>query len=415
MLLFYFGIPIAIDLIPGATGLVYDAWDMGLARNSERGFGLALLTMVAFIWGLHLRPIRNLRSLEAAALPPSTDALAVAGLMVALGGLLMVFLGIAIIGPSVAFASYGDVFASRRSGLDFRFFDLGPIFARCGVLAILASHRKDRRLVTTMGLGIAVLIILFQAMIGDRGGLVSFGLAVGWLYTLRIRPLRPVVIVAVAFLVFLALPAIKEFRVYGDLRDTQDTSVSMLVSQQVYEMGTSTLVFGHTLDWIPRTKNYDYGFSFVRSVAHLIPNIGFTAGKNFLPDPLQHSPSHWLTNTINPNKYDAGGGYGYAVGAEWYFNFGVIGVLFGMTLMGYLVGYARSRALEGEIPLLLSALFFTMVVVSIRNILGAPLKAVVWPMVGILLLRAVVTQFIGTPRRDLRPDDSNPRTIDGPP
>jgi oligosaccharide repeat unit polymerase len=395
MLCFYFGMPIAIDLIPGTSGLTYDAWDMGVPRNLERGFAMALLTMTAFLWGLHLCPIARLTTTA----PPANrtiDPLALSGLILAFGGLAMIALGVAIVGPSVAFASYGDVFSSRRSGLDFRFFDLGPTFARCGVLAILASHKKGSQLQTWFGIGLGLFLLLFMAVIGDRGGLVSFGLAVGWIYTVRVRALRPFVVVSLAAVVFLMLPAIKEFRVYRSIRDVQSTPVATLARDQIYEMGTSALVFGHTLDWIPKVKQYDWGLSFVRSVVHLVPNVGITSGKEFLPDPLEHSPSHWLTSTLNPIKFDAGGGYGYAIGAEWYFNFGVIGVFLGMAMIGYLVGYARNAATRSELALLLSALFFMMIVVSIRNILGAPLKAVVWPLVGILIIRAFVTQVVGS-------------------
>ena len=62
MLLFYFGVPISIEIlyeVPPPQG--YDAWKMGrLPENLDRGYAMALLTMASFIWGMHLAGFRNL-------------------------------------------------------------------------------------------------------------------------------------------------------------------------------------------------------------------------------------------------------------------------------------------------------------------------------------------------------------------
>ena len=52
---------------------------------------------------------------------------------------------------------------------------------------------------------------------------------------------------------------------------------------------------------------------------------------------------------LEPAKFfDGQSGYGYAYGAEWYFNFGFPGMLLGMMFTGWLTGFFRNNSCEGR-------------------------------------------------------------------
>jgi hypothetical protein len=102
-----------------------------------------------------------------------------------------------------------------------------------------------------------------------------------------------------------------------------------------------------------------------------------------------HDPDNWVTNVSNPVKYERLlGGYGYALGAEWYFNFGLPGVLLGMILTGFATARMRGASRRSAMWLLTVTLFYGMMLAIVRNDLGYPLRTLLWPLVGMWILQA---------------------------
>lgn len=386
MLLFYFGMPIAGALNPAFAH--YDAWDMSAPRHLDQGFAVALLTLTALLAGIHMIGLRNLKR-PIPATKFDASSLLLPGMVCATLGATMLLAGIAYLGPSNLFTVYSKVWVEKASGGDFRLFNVGLILLKAGILAIFASHSPRRPSLTWAALGAAAFIVLLSAQLGDRGGLVAFAVPAAWIYSQRVRRIPVKLVVVGAAIGLLMLPAIKTYRQSLKLKQALQLSPAEAATKTTYEMGTSVLVFGYTLDFIPSEKPYAYGLSYVRSVGNLIPNVGLSPGKEFLPSPLIASPEAWLTDTLNPQKYSVGGGYGYAVGAEWYFNFGLVGVLFGMIATGISLSFFRNRAQDGPAWLVWSALYFSLTALTVRNILGAPLKGALWPMILLLMLRLI--------------------------
>jgi hypothetical protein len=123
-----------------------------------------------------------------------------------------------------------------------------------------------------------------------------------------------------------------------------------------------------------------------------IPNFRGKVGNRILSfDPLEYDPSKWVTWTASPNKYyNAGGGFGYAVGAEWYFNFGFPGVFFGMIWMGWLTAFMRNRSRKNTMWLIVACLYFGLLVTVVRNDIGYPLRTMMWPLVGYWILNFIL-------------------------
>jgi len=390
-LVFYFGMPFARFL---GAHIAYDAWSIPAPVNLSRGFGVALLTMTSFIAGIYLHGIDDRRNSQRPAWATSVFV-GWAGLIVFVIGAASMLVGFVRAGPAVILGMYGDIYASKAVGVDFRLFDVGLIFTKAGVIGLFAAHPPRRIIWLSIAITAAFLIVVISARLGDRGGLISFALAVTWVYAQRIRRI-PVWMLAVAavFVIFL-IPGIKEYRETRSLADTLRLNPVQAASSTLFEAGTSVLTYAYTLDLIPSEKSYGWGISYLRSFLDLVPNLGLTPGKSFLPDVLASSPSLWLTARINPAKYQQGGGYGYSVGSEWYFNFGMPGVLLGMIFMGYLLCFFRKKQQNGPLWLVWSALFYSMLELIVRNIIGAPLKAATWSFVALWAVSGLLRLAMG--------------------
>jgi oligosaccharide repeat unit polymerase len=293
-----------------------------------------------------------------------------------------------VAGLDVVTADYGVRRTAEKFGIaDFRLFGSGFLFAMGGVYGVFASHTRQRAMYTHFALLSAVTIAVLLILTGDRGGLSAFMIAAGWAYTQRIGQIKRWYVVVGFIFALVVMPVIKDFRETQSV-ENEDRSVRSLVASTIYEMGMTLQVFCYTLEHIPRNKGYDWGVAFFSQTVNQIPNLGLNPGAYFGLDLLKHDPSHWLTSTANPSKYHyQAGGYGYALGAQWYFDFGLTGVFLGMTLTGWFLGWVRNVSRRSPMMLTFSALLLGMFALVIRNDLGYPLRTLLWPMMGLLLLR----------------------------
>lgn len=406
MLFFYFSTPAALWLA-GVTGpSAHDAWMIGAPRHLEQGYVVALLTFVAFLSGIHMGGI-DFAGGRAHPPDPAEYPIAIPCIVIAFGAVGMMMLGILLVGPGVVFGSYADRWLAQRQGADVRLLEVGFMFSQGATFGLLASYVGRRSITTLLAVALLGYLMLYSLLTGDRAAMFSCGMPAAWVFSRAIRRLPWIPVLTAAVVALLLLPVVKEYRENRRLDESKRASAAELASRAFAEAGSTALVYGHTLDFIPSQKGYDYGLSVVVSVLDLIPNVGLSTGKSFLPDPMSHSPSNWLTFTLNPNKWLGGGGYGFAIGAEWYFNFGIPGVLFGMMLVGAGLVFVRNRAMRSPMWLMASASVYLMMLLMVRNASGAPLKVGLWPLIGVLIVRSGLN-FLVVRRERPRPDQAVP-------
>lgn len=406
MLLFYFGMPVAVEILKPELFTHYDAFDIGRSPPQiERAFATALLTLSALLFGFHIagvRPTRGPRPTPAAERKRLLGPIAT----LAMGGLLMMTAGIFIAGPGTIFGSYSTLMRTRQFALeDVRFFGIGLVFAKFGVLALLACHDERRPMSTWVAMGLGGALVLLMMITGARGRMAGFVLAAGFVYSQRIRRIKTLWVVLAFIGAFLIMPMIKEFREHRRIEETTRLDVTELAASTFYEMGNSLVAFAYTIDNIPKVKDYDWGLSIVQALLSAVPNLTLDPGKSFVLDIVEHTPSKWYVSVADPAKFYAhGGGYGYALGAEWYFNFGFPGVLLGMTFVGWGIGRVVNSSRTSATSLIVSAVVLQMLAVLVRNNLGAPFKHASWPLIGLGIL--IVVWPFGRSRR--YPDLSTP-------
>jgi oligosaccharide repeat unit polymerase len=387
MLFNYFGMVIAMEVLD-APGLNYDPFNLGRPPQLQRAFAVALLTMTAFLFGMHLAGWMKAAA-DPQDWPPAARSISRAAWAMFVLGIAMIAVGIPIAGSSVLFGAYNDMkLAQKFATSDIRFFSTGHIILQCGIFALIASHRKDRPWALRAALTAAALLAILKVMIGDRAGLMILALGAGWAFTQHVRRVPHWITVPGYIVAFLVMPIIGEFRENRRVEETVQLGTVELAASTFTNMGSSLIPFAYTLEHVPRNKPYTYGVSMLSQLVDNIPNIGLAPGRIFGLDPLTHNPSKWLVATSNPSKWrNNAGGYGFAVGAEWYFNFGMPGVFVGMTLLGLLMGRVRNASRDGPLALVFGSLVFVMVVSWVRNDFGYPFRLFMWPMLTLLILR----------------------------
>src|SRR5688572_324258 len=206
MLLFHFGVPVAIEWV-GLVGS-YDPWSAASGTILGRGYCVALLAAVAFLWGIHLAGVADL------ALPPTQEdrSLGVPAVLFTFGALAMTAVGIAIVGPSALFGLYHQWWDAKLLGADQRFVDTGLVFSGAGVYALLATDEPGARWRRWLAYAVLALCLFVALQKGDRTTMVTIGVGAGWCYSQRIARVRWPSVLAVAFVALVAFPVIREWR-----------------------------------------------------------------------------------------------------------------------------------------------------------------------------------------------------------
>jgi len=400
IVIFYFGTPIAIEVIystPPERG--YDPWlgEIGPPRSLWRGYAMALLTLVTFTFGLYLAGFKDLSGGPDPTARPD-QSLVIPAYILTFGAMLMIVVGIIIVGgPSVVFGLYGDWWAAKDAGADQRFVDVGIVLASAGTVAMIACADRRRPLRLYLAVFVFVLLTLINVQKGARAIIITTGIAAGWCYTQRVGRLRLTAVLAAALVAFVVLPVIREWRSTRSLEETPNTSARDLVGETFYSMGSIVMIYGYVLDFVPEQRPYAMGRSFYEAFRNAIPNVTLSKGKSWATSTTYDHPASYITSQVSPGWFANGGGYGFAMGAEFYWNFGFPGVVVGVTLFGYFIGRVRNASGISTFKLILSALFFANTASFVRDAMGAPVRMFSYPFIALLILRPVCRVLFGVP------------------
>lgn len=400
ILLYHTGVAISIEFF-GSTVHDYDALDLGWGPpRLNQTYGVICLTLVSFLFGIHLAGLRDAR--RPIETPPPKSMMG-PGLCLLIGGLAMSVVGIFIFGPSLLFGSYAAHRVAATLGqADFRLYGTGNLFIQAGVFAVVASYDKRR----PFPLYLAAFAALYYSAVllgtGYRGHLSAFAFGTGYVICSRVARLPHLLVIGLFTTMLLLIPIMREFREHRTVEQTSDyRSLGDFTAQAFYEMGTATHPLAVTIDTIPYKKPYDWGLSAVAAMLSNIPNFGTSvAGWWFTLDPYEHLPSVWFTAYVKPTRfYRRGGGFAFAMAAEWYWNFGFPGVFLGMTWMGWMVTWLRNKGAQSAFLMATTSLFIAMMCINIRNAMGFPSRMFLWPFIGFVVMRGLWSVLAPEPER----------------
>lgn len=177
--------------------------------------------------------------------------------------------------------------------------------------------------------------------VGDRSDGTMALVATLWLYDKAVRRVSRTFLVVVLATLLALFPLIWITRgLTGTERLSAGVWINALakvenpVQSSVVEMGGSIGVLAYVMDLVPDSRGFDLGMSYLWALGSIIPNF---SGE--LHPSAQRSLEMWLVSTVDPYQAAHGGGKGFSVLAEAYVNFGWVGIVVIMWMIG--VGFAR--------------------------------------------------------------------------
>ncbi len=177
-------------------------------------------------------------------------------------------------------------------------------------------------------------------LLGIRNVGIRGLVALLWLHSVAIRPIRKSVLVGSTLIALFLIPGLAVVR--GKAIALGDTVTAL---QQAYfamdnpivlaltEMGGTILTVIHTIDIVPALKPHEWGMSYGVALTTVFPNLFW----DLHPAIQAGLPSYWLMKEVDPIAANAGFTFGYSMVAEAYLNFSWIGAPIAMAGMGYLL------------------------------------------------------------------------------
>ena len=276
----------------------------------------------------------------------------------------------------------------------------GVMLVQIGLVVLyLTMAERDRRAPVLPWVLFAVLALLVLR-IGRRRVVLETGLALLVAHHFCVRKIRLRVLVVVAAMSLLA------FAVVGLARAYLAEGLGGILTHLVEEFGFGEipklmaepiavlLALTETMYQVPDQEPFWLGRTFVEAFEIMVP----------LPlhpnRPL--APTQWFVNLIDPGIAAVGGGYSYALLAEGYLNFGILGAVAASFVEGVVVrGAVTYRRLfpSSKSRILVYAVAVSLTVMMIRGDFATLLKAGV---VSMGLPALVVGAWLGRGRANAR-------------
>lgn len=256
---------------------------------------------------------------------------------------------------------------------------------------------SNKRLLRYSGYAVLIILFVIYAAMGNRGYAFSILLTAFWLYNFKYRSVRLVTGLLFAFLIVVLVAVfyqLKPLTVQEKLNLSSYTftfdELSPIIS--LLEEGSATYRSTlYTVQMIPEYKDYDYGGSYVWALSTIIPNIF----GDIHPAKLRKNPSIWLTWCITPKAARQGRGYGFSIIAEGYYNFGIIGVVSVMLLVGWFISrltLVADRSTTNTSTVVLAIILHNLLW-GVRNAAESIVRPIVWEIMCLFTIYLLV-QFV---------------------
>lgn len=253
------------------------------------------------------------------------------------------------------------------------------------------------------GIGASGLIIFgysaLQFFLGSRSSAVMPLIAYAWVWHRCIRPLPKVVLIGTGMVILLVVfPLIRVVRsIAGEERFSFSFLVNTFLSidnplvKIISEMGGSMMTVAHTIDLVPRVRDFDMGVGYLYALLTVIPNFFWDVH----PTIARGLAGSWLTQTVAPALASRGRGYGFSFIAEAYLNFGWVGTFPTLGLIGFLIGKFVLWAQRSSEPAKMATIasFASFFLFYARGESGSIVRPLVWYALLPYLLVRLMSRF----------------------
>ncbi len=343
--------------------------DMSMMAKGPRGYWYqkagwyVLLSLASFCVGAALARKRTIIR----PVPPEQKALALAKVYWAGIGLTVA----SILMFALTWIQVGNIFRFSRAELfkgvgDTRGFGVFlMLFPTSAMLLVLGAQTKLQRLYSTIYAVIGTAFIMF---LGYRFYAVGPLLVGAIMWRMLGRNIPRTLVIGGVFVLLVVIPAISQLRQMGSYQeisaaDFEKTLGASSAEDTFLELGAIGGIVSHVIEWVPKEDPYRYGVTYIEALGNALPNLGGSttadAREKFIHGGHSKSmlytlgPSDWYIFKVNRWMFDNGGGGGFSVIAEAYLNFGVMGVILVLMLIGYLLSRAEMAQLHGNARLIM--------------------------------------------------------------
>ncbi len=267
----------------------------------------------------------------------------------------------------------------------------------------LSLHKYIQKL----GFSVNVTVLLYLCVVvlsGDRGPIISYSLlylAAYYFTTKRKLALRNGIILLFGGATLIAILGIarqqgsslsfgEKLKIAFESEDHLRLEDSFL--PQTQELAGSAKPLHHAIDYIPERHDYLYGRFQFQQISAAIPFFSIINNFIFQDNSKKYAGSAsfvtWIFQGDHPTY-----GNGTSVIADFYFDFGLFGVVLGMFMFGYLMRFAEMEMYTRVLPNLFSTVFFivyiTAAVYIARSSFFFEFRSVIW----IIVVLKLNTQF----------------------
>jgi hypothetical protein len=242
-------------------------------------------------------------------------------------------------------------------------------------------------------LGVILFVVFFASLVlqGGRTSLVTVGMVFLLARHYLIKPVKVRWIIAIMagsiFLfgvmrIFRDVTAFSVTRIVEEVRYAKETGLTHWYDTFV-ETGSSVRTINLTVAIVPGDFSYLYGKTYLASTIHIIPYLQGVVARRW-PFLAVHAGDLIQNTFAGPRA----AGLGFAIPAEGYINFGLVGVFFHMAFIGWLlrriyVWFVSSLSPSKALVFFISLGSFMVVTRNTTNTLFAPLAQAM--MMGWLL------------------------------
>ena len=120
------------------------------------------------------------------------------------------------------------------------------------------------------------------------------------------------------------------------------------ISPTTVELASSLNTFTYFISYVPDKHDYMHGSFFIRNILSAIPFSSRLTSKFLNPEKQYQSSDSFVTYIIQGQDYTYGNAT--SINADLYLNFGVLGVVFGLFILGFFFKYVEYNVFMAKTP-----------------------------------------------------------------
>lgn len=253
---------------------------------------------------------------------------------------------------------------------------------------------------------ILLLYLLSVVMSGDRGPIMTFGLCYvsGYFYVTK----KKISFKRLAIFIFIAASFVS---LLGQARDLDkklsfSEKIQMSLNEdkknqgsflpQTEELAGSVRALHTTLTYIPEKHDFLYGLFQLKQILICIPFVSIFNPIIFHDAHIKYATSSNFVTWINQGDYPYTGD-GTTCVADFYFDFGLLGIVLGMFIFGYFIRYCELQFYSSVLPSLFIHVFVIVYLCEAlyiaRSSVLYDLKSVVWVFLLLLINKKFLSKI----------------------